>query len=465
MRKGGVRVRASLGAAAASLLIFSGGAWVVREWVHDQWTTVARDNATRDAFTITSAIENGRTPGGLESDAAVFLQDGRQVAYGGTKRNVPKAVVRLPEGRGWGTGTAQTRGGGTERFVIASTDVLSSGRLQQLTGQAGLTPQRVTVDVLISRRDATAAVSAVDTTLAWSLPITVLFVGLVAWTVTGRALRPVRAIRAEMAEISAGAADRRVPVPDTGDEIADLARTTNETLGRLEHALDQQRRFVGDASHELRTPLAGMRNTLEVALTHPAESDWPAIVSTALADTVRLQHTADDLLLLTSSSDTPEGTVTDLAEIVEEQVAERAFQSSGPVTFTAHTSGPALVAESEQRIARIVRNLLDNAARHAREAVTVTVSVEDGEEDGEVVLTVVDDGPGIPAADRERVFDRFVRLDSARSHADGGGAGLGLAIVAELSATLGGTAHAEEAPNGGAVIVVRLPSRAPAEVS
>ncbi|WP_460352111.1 sensor histidine kinase [Actinoallomurus acanthiterrae] len=439
-----MRVRAALSAALAAAVVFGAGGWLVRDVVRGQWMTAAREQATRDAFSLTYSFESGATtPRGTDFSYTVVLADGRRAMVAGTVfgDDLDRPLPAFPPRVGWGIHTVPGKG----RFIVGTTEVLPADRIEKLTGSGGLA-QRLTVYVLVSTADARTAVATIDRLLGWGLPFAVPFVGLIAWFVTGRALRPVEAIRAKMAAISAHALDQRVPVPATGDEITRLALTTNETLDRLEHAHHRQQRFVADASHELRTPLAGLRNSLEIALAYPERTDWPSTVATALADVDRLQRLAEDLLLLASPAQaTP--TTSDLADIVEEQVAERAHTGDGPA-FTARTTRPALVRESETRLARIVRNLLDNAARHARTEVTAAVAVTDGG----VTLTVADDGPGVPPEDRERIFERFVRLDDARTRADGG-AGLGLTIVRELVTGLGGTVRV----TGRSTFVVTLP--------
>ncbi|WP_433183727.1 HAMP domain-containing sensor histidine kinase [Actinoallomurus sp. CA-150999] len=440
-----VRVRAALSAALAAAVVFGAGGWWLRDVVRAQWLNAAREKAARDAFSVTYGFESGTEPGrGIDFSFAVILTDGRRAVVSGPvfDDDLDRPLPGFPPRVGWGIHTVPGKG----QFVVGTTDVLPADRIKKLTGIGGRTAQRLTVYVLVSTADAKTAVATIDRLLGWGLPVAVPFVGLIAWFVTGRALRPVEAIRAKMADISVHALDQRVPVPATGDEITRLALTTNETLDRLEHAHHRQQRFVADASHELRTPLAGLRNSLEIALAYPDRTDWPITVATTLADVDRLQRLAEDLLLLASPARAA-STTSDLAGIVEEQVAERAHTRDGPA-FTAHTTRPALVRESETRLARIVRNLLDNAARHARTEVTATVAVTDGG----VTLTVTDDGPGVPPEDRERIFERFVRLDDARTRADGG-AGLGLTIVRDLVTGLGGTVRV----TGRSTFVVTLP--------
>ncbi|MFE0452215.1 sensor histidine kinase [Streptomyces sp. NPDC058914] len=288
-----------------------------------------------------------------------------------------------------------------------------------------------------------SAVRTALTVMLIGFPLLLAVVAAVTWLVTRRALRPVEGIRREMAAITASAdLARRVPEPDTHDEVARLARTTNETLTALETAVERQRRFVADASHELRSPIASLRTQLEVGAAHPGLLD----VAGAVEDTVRLENLAADLLLLArlDAGERPADARVDLAALAREEAAGRAR-----VTVDAESVE---VAGSRGQLGRVLANLLDNAQRHARSAVTVAVRRE-GER---VVVEVADDGDGVPEADRERVFERFVRLDAARSR-DEGGAGLGLAIARDVAVRHGGTLTAGETPAGGALFELRLP--------
>jgi signal transduction histidine kinase len=314
-------------------------------------------------------------------------------------------------------------------------------------------PSRVSYFVLVSPAEAEAATRAVDPVLIVALPAAVALIAAVAWLSVGRALRPVEAISDELAAITAANLNRRVPVPDTGDEIEGLALTTNATLDRLEDAVTRQRRFVADAAHELRSPLAGLRNTVEVAQATAAPEDLPAALDVVLASTRRLQDLTDDLLLL-ARLDRPETrprTPVDLAAVVEEQVAERRYGDGGRVEFTATVTGPVVVPGDQRQLERLVRNLLDNADRHADTAVSVAVS----RAGGEAVVEVVDDGGGIDPEDRELVFQPFTRLDDARAR-DSGGTGLGLAIARNIAAGHGGRIEVDNVP--GARFTVHLPA-------
>ncbi|MDQ8702058.1 HAMP domain-containing sensor histidine kinase [Streptomyces sp. LHD-70] len=293
-----------------------------------------------------------------------------------------------------------------------------------------------------------SAVGTAATAMLIGLPALLLVVGGTTWLVTRRALRPVEGIRAEMAAITASEdLSRRVPEPDAHDEVARLARTTNETLTALEASVERQRRFVADASHELRSPIASLRTQLEVGAAHPELLD----VDGAVADTVRLQQLAADLLLLArlDAGERPGEANLDLAAFVREEVSQRSGDRL-PVEVAAVEG--AELAGSRSQLGRVLGNLLDNAQRHAHSRITVEARAEGTR----AVLTVADDGDGVPAEERERIFQRFVRLDDARSR-DDGGAGLGLAIARDVVERHGGRLTVGESAAGGALFRVELP--------
>ncbi|MFD8071859.1 sensor histidine kinase [Streptomyces sp. NPDC059718] len=299
-----------------------------------------------------------------------------------------------------------------------------------------------------------SAVNTAAAAMLAGLPLLLLVVGGATWRVTRRALAPVEGIRREMAAITASEdLSRRVPEPAARDEVARLARTTNETLTALEAAVERQRRFVADASHELRSPIASLRTQLEVGSAHPHLLDVPG----AVKDTERLQQLAGDLLLLArlDAGERPARRRVDLGELVGEEVRRR---PSDRVPVTVDVEARRYVAGSRGQLARVVGNLVDNAQRHARAEVTVTVRLRDGL----AVLAVGDDGDGVPPAERERIFERFVRLDDARSR-DEGGAGLGLAIARDVAHRHDGALAVGTAPAGGALFELRLPAAAAAD--
>jgi signal transduction histidine kinase len=318
---------------------------------------------------------------------------------------------------------------------------------------------RRTVVVARSTEDVTEATATVGRLLAIGLPLLLVVVGATTWVVVGRALAPVEAIRTEVDAISAAALHRRVPDPPADDEIGRLARTMNRMLARLEQAQARQRRLVSDASHELRSPVATIRQHAEVALAHPGRTTVGELAETVLAEDLRLQRLAEDLLLLTRADEQTlalRRRPVDLDDLVFDEAGRLREGTGLRVDTTAVSAGR--VDGDAAALRRMVRNLADNAARHAGGRLAFSVA----ERDGVVLLEVDDDGPGIPEADRERVFERFVRLDDARAR-DDGGSGLGLAIVAELAAAHGGTVAAGSSPLGGTRVAVTLPRPAGSE--
>lgn len=249
-----------------------------------------------------------------------------------------------------------------------------------------------------------------------AFPLLLGFVATTVWMVVGRALRPVEAIRVQVAELSARALGRRVPVPAADDEIRRLAETMNITLDRLQDSVERQRRFVADASHELQS-LASSRTDLEVALAYPETADWQTTGADLLDENRRMERLVKDLLFLARSdevaSPAPSGPV-DLDDVVLNEAAR--LRSYGRVRVDTSQVSAAFVEARRDDLVRVVRNLLENAERHAATTVTLELT-SDGDT---ATLTVEDDGPGIPPEDRRRVFERFTRLDHARSREGGG---------------------------------------------
>jgi signal transduction histidine kinase len=309
------------------------------------------------------------------------------------------------------------------------------------------------VVVARSTETVTEATAAVGGLLGVGLPLLLAVVAVTTWFVAGRALAPVEAIRAEVDAISATALHRRVPDPTADDEIGRLSMTMNRMLERLERAQARQRRLVSDASHELRSPVAAIRQHAEVALAHPDRTTTTELATTVLAEDLRLQRLAEDLLLLTRAD---EHTLAlrrrpvDLDDLVFDEA--RLLRGVSDLRVDTAQVSAGRVEGDAAGLRRVLRNLGDNATRHANRRVAFSVA----ERDSVVLLEVDDDGPGVPEADRERVFERFVRLDDARAR-DDGGSGLGLAIVAELVAAHGGTVTLASSPIGGTRVEVSLP--------
>jgi signal transduction histidine kinase len=279
-----------------------------------------------------------------------------------------------------------------------------------------------------------------------------VLVAFTTWIVTGRTLHPIEGIRREVATISGSELSRRVPQPRGDDEVARLARTMNAMLDRLQDSRDRQRRFVSDASHELRSPVATIRHELEVALAHPDQTTVEALAADLLAEDLRLEGLVEDLLLLARADEDTLSLIARPVDLDDLVLAEAArLRRRGIVRVDTSSLSAGRVAGDPAQLTRLVRNLADNAERHARSVVSLAL----GARSGQLTLTVGDDGDGITEADRVRIFERFTRLDGARTR-DAGGAGLGLAIVAAVARVHGGTVHVEPGP--GARFVVVLPA-------
>ena len=317
-------------------------------------------------------------------------------------------------------------------------------------------------DVLASTRTLTVL-------LAIAIPIVASVLAILVWVLVGRTLRPVEDIRATVAGIGARSLDQRVPRPPGDDEIARLADTMNAMLDRIEDATRRQQRFVADASHELRTPLTRLRARLEQELNatrrHDAvarsiargagtEPDDPdASLRDALDDTIELQHLADDLLAVARGdalSDAEPRVLVDLDDIVLREV--RRLRENGRVDVDASAVSAASVIGEPAGLTRVVRNLLENAERHAGSRVTLSLH----ESDHVALLAVADDGPGVRLEERELVFERFARMDDARTR-DAGGTGLGLAIVRDIVARHDGSVIVDPDHAPGARFLVTLP--------
>lgn len=308
----------------------------------------------------------------------------------------------------------------------------------------------LTIHAVTPRADVTRSVRALTGALFVVLPALVFSAGGMAWVVAGRTLAPVSAMSRRVRELSATTLDERVSVPPSRDEISELAETMNAMLERLERSANTQRQFISDASHELRSPIASIRAQLETSLRYPEDVEWPGIAEVVLAENERLDHLVGNLLAMARLE---EGRLGRRSEVdMEDLVLPQARRLTGvEVDVSAVSAGR--VWGNQGELTSVVRNLADNAARHARS----TVSISLREEGPWVVLRVTDDGDGVAPAHRHRIFERFARLEEGRQR-DRGGAGLGLALSRRLVERHGGHLHVEDAPSGGASFVVTLPS-------
>lgn len=298
--------------------------------------------------------------------------------------------------------------------------------------------------------DVRRSTQTLQQTLNVGIPVLVVLLTIATWVLVGRALRPVQIMTQHAALISDAKAMDRLTVPPTFDEVAELARTLNGMLDRMAKGALRQREFVSDASHELRSPITAIRALVEVALTHPERMEPASVLHGVLAETTRLEALVADLLALARLD---EGYARlseeiDLDDIVFEDAAR-----TRAVPVDMHGVTGLKVWGERKSLSHLVRNLLDNAARHAASCVVVYTRLDGNAS----VLLVDDDGPGIPESDRAKVFERFTRLSSSRSR-DTGGAGLGLAVVQRIAEQHGAIVRIDRSPLGGARLEVRFPS-------
>jgi signal transduction histidine kinase len=423
-------VGVALVAGAAVLLI------VLRYTLVDE----VKDPARAQALEVAGQLESGQPPvlevaGSDEQLIQVLGPDGSVLA---SSRNVAgePAVAQLRPGESLQVLTPLDK----EDFLAVA--------------EGTQTPQGPRT-VLVAR----ALVGVFETTtlvtglLLVGLPVLLVVVAVTTWAMVGRALAPVEAIRREVDEISAAQLHRRVPQPDVDDEIGRLAATMNRMLARLEEARNSQRRFVSDASHELRSPITTIRQHAEVALAHPDRITTTELADVVLAEELRIQRLVEDLLVLARADEhVPQHRApVDLDDLAFEEA--RRLRSTTSLQVDTSAVGAARVHGDVDALRRVLRNLGENAARHATGRIDITLA----DRGADVVLTVGDDGPGIPEAERQRVLKRFVRLDEARSR-DDGGSGLGLAIVDEVVRAHGGSVSISRSPLGGARVGVTFPA-------
>ena len=437
----GLQSRVTVLAGAAVAVALAAGAVLLVTVLRAGLTDAGDERARARVDEVERLVGEGRLPSLLPSvDPTVLVQvlepDGAVLAAStGASRAVPllspAEVERAVQG--------------DEAVVVEGDRVGYGDRLRVLVRRTDRGP------VVLAAIPVTAVddpLRLVRGALLVGLPLLLLASAAGVWLTVGRTLRPVEQLRAGAEAVTAADPSRRLPVPAAEDEVRRLAETLNGMLDRLEAGGARQRAFVADAAHELRSPLAVLRTVLEVALVHPDPAGPEATLATAHEEVLRMARLVDDLLLLArldaGAPPTRGGRVreVDLAQVVRELAPD------GVVLDLAD----ARVVADPDALVRVVRNLVDNALRHATGTVALTVRPGDP-----VELLVDDDGPGIPEGERERVFDRFHRLDTPRTR-DAGGTGLGLAIVRELVVAAGGTVAAEASPAGGARLRVRLPA-------
>ncbi|PFG40250.1 signal transduction histidine kinase [Georgenia soli] len=341
-----------------------------------------------------------------------------------------------------------------EPHVRTRTLPVTPGRQYRVLAMpAGTSNHPRTVVVAQSLRAANRAVSDTARMVAAVFPAVLVLTGLVTWLSVGRALAPVEEIRRKAATIGAGDLSQRVPLPPARDELYRLADTMNSMLARIQAATERRRHFVSDASHELRTPLANMQAMLEVAVARDEPDLWQETAAALHTEQSRMARLVDDLLLLARLDGRAPRTEreVDLDDVVHDEA--QWLRRTTDLQVEVEPLPALRVLGDPSQLARVLRNLTDNARRHAR----TTISLSLRRHGGSAVVTVRDDGGGIAPEDRERVFDRFARLDEARGR-DQGGSGLGLAISREIARAHGGELLVADATGpGGAVLELRLP--------
>lgn len=440
----GVRWRTTV-AATLTVAVFLAVAALVftvaqRQQLQSSITEAARDQASDIAEQVTQDGAGADLATGAGDQSLVQIVDaaGNVLAASPSVEGEPPVVDARP--KPGAISTAHSRAlpiGEGEEFVVVARGVL---------GPDG----PVVVLVAESLELVGQSTVIVATLLLIGYPVVLLGVALTSYWLAGRALAPVEAIRTRVARVQGTSElDARVPVPEGDDEIARLAVTMNAMLERLEAGSDRQRRFVGDASHELRSPLATIRAAHEIAALHPDSRDWNATSRDVLAELDRLDHLVADLLLLARVDEHGLGHRTvdvDLEDLIKDEANRLRKLRKLTVSVAAP---PVRIQGDPVQLARALRNLADNAARHANGHVTLRLQALGGR----VQIEIEDDGPGIPEADRERVFERFVRLDESRTRASGG-TGLGLAIAREISAAHGGSLQVETGVRGARFVLV-----------
>jgi signal transduction histidine kinase len=439
---------------AATALVAAGlvaGALVLASVLRHTLFTTLDDSARQRARDVATLIDTGNLPDSIPAAGGTVLV---QVVdqRGRVRAATPGGDALVPLLRGAAL-TAVQRGLTRE---LPGSRIGVSDRLRVVGTLAGPAGDRQTVLVAVSSDEAQRSLRVVGLVLLVGVPVLVASFAVVCWFLVGAALRPVEELRRGADDITEAGTGARLPVPPTRDQVHRLAVTLNEMLDRLAAGGARQRAFVADAAHELRSPLASMRTQIEVTQAHP-RLDWAKTGPGVLADIERLTRLVDDLLLLARLDDDrpgrssrPGGPV-DLRDLAQAAADRPRGQSTVRVGDEVAGGSPLLVDVDRDAVLRILDNLLGNAVRYARTATTVDVRRAGSWAE----LTVTDDGPGIPAGERERVFERFARVDASRNAASGG-SGLGLAIVRQLAESQGGTVRLEDA-GPGLRAVVRLP--------
>jgi signal transduction histidine kinase len=445
---GGIRIRSALAAVAVTTVAVGAAALAMVYTARSTLTGNLDATASQRAAQVASSIRSGdatglaqllRSSAGDETVVHIFTPDGTVVASSAELNGRPPITNLRPafDGTAWEQGRLLPDSEDPFRIVATSIRTDDGSRI---------------VAVAQSLRPVNESIEALTEAVLVGMPLLALVVGVATFVFVGRSLRPVEGIRRRVAGITGRDLHAaRVPVPAARDEVAALAETMNEMLDRLESSAAAQRRFVADASHELRSPLTTLRVGLDVLARHP--HDQPAKIERLQAEAERLGRIVSDLLLLARADEhglTPQWGDVDLDDLVYGH-RERIQAQYRRLVVDASVQ-PVRVHGDAHQLDRAIGNLCDNAATHAGKRVALTLFADETH----AHLVVGDDGPGIDAADRRRVFDRFVRLDDSRARSDGG-SGLGLAITREIVHGHHGAITVGTSLLGGAALHVDLP--------
>jgi signal transduction histidine kinase len=441
-----LRVRLTLLTAGLLAVALTVGALLLTAVLSDGRIRVLDDVVGLRAGTVADLAASGRLPETLPvvqpgEIVQVLDADGRVVASSTTaSRTLPvlpqqevDALADRARESDDGVVIASTENSAYDHDARVAVRPLDDGRVVVATAPLG---------------EVQGVVRTLQLALLGVVPVLTLLLGAATWLTISRALRPVEALRAAAAQVARTGGPGSLPVPWADDEIGALARTLNEMLDRLEGAAARQRGFVADAAHELRSPIAALTAALDVARAHPEAYPADELVAELTVEVRRTAVLVDDLLLLARVGSRPVADeAVDLAAVAQDAV-DLALAAADRTDVRVRVTGAGGARGDASALGRVVRNLVDNAVRHATGSVRVTV--------GPGRVAVEDDGPGIPEADRERVFERFVRLDDARARPDGG-SGLGLAIAREIAREHGGDVRLGPADTGGLRAVLDLP--------
>ncbi len=455
IRRLGVRARTTMIATAVVGIVLAGSGALLVVATRSALFQSVETTVTARVGDLMSQVNDGATPRPVPLIRGISVQivsDGIVISstedIEGQRSIVdldatPGAVstIRVPSlDAGENEGEAQSEDGDEGPFLVAIGGVSNDGRQSTVLAAASLGAVESATRTLVPL-------------LALGIPAITFLVGLTIWRLTLRAFQPVEAMARQAEAISFSDLHLRVPEPNPEDEIRRLAVVLNRMLERLETSVSRQRRFTADAGHELKSPVAALLTMAEVAEANPQRFDVAELASDVAGQSRRLATLVDDLLVLARSDEHRlelNRESFDLTEVIREEIA-----SGGPSPVAVDTGRlqPVIINADRRKIGQVVRNLLDNAVRHASH----TVRIETHATGGEAAICVSDDGPGIPPADRDRIFERFVRLDEARSRA-AGGTGLGLSVVRSIVEAHRGRITVGGDPDlGGAVITVVLP--------